>query len=214
MKKIIHTSMIPTGAIIRIQGPDKGYGVVEIVHNLSECLVAGMEEGFALNLIPNEHISMYYWIDEKKGGCVWKCRFLGSIETKPGLVTFSHEDIREWSENRQCILADVHIPLRFFALPVEGEHRIIESDSPVFMQGTVVRLSDREAVINCEPPPGHILVRGHLLLSGNEVAISGKIVPIEKERYSIEFMGLPEKDRRIIRNYVYSRCAKQETAHS
>jgi hypothetical protein len=214
MKKIINTSMIPIGAIIRTQSPDKGYCVVEIVHNLPECLVARTEEGISLNLLSGDEIPMYYWIDEKKGGCVWKGRFLGSIDTKPGLVTFSHENISEWSEKRLCVLADVHIPLRFFALPVEGEHRIIESDNPVFMQGTVVRLSDREAVINCEPPPGHILVRGHLLLSGNEIAISGRIVPVERERYSIEFMGLMEKDRRIIRNYVYQRCYEQETAHS
>ncbi|HEY1406850.1 MAG TPA: hypothetical protein VF857_09590, partial [Spirochaetota bacterium] len=150
-KKRIHTSLLSTGFILRINQPGKGYGTVIIVHILPEFIIVTPEEGFSLTLYQGEEAGFYCWAGESEGSYSWKGRILGLIDSNEQYFVLSHENIADWSPTQNCVNLDDRIPIRFFALHTEGE-RLVEAENPVFMQGTIVRLSDSEAEIICEPP--------------------------------------------------------------
>jgi hypothetical protein len=206
MKKMKSTHDIAEGSLLRIFQPGRGYGVVLVIHSLPEFLIAIPEEGYQPKCREGEQVSLYHWKGEKEGGYSWETRCIGLFTDDRVFLVFAHADKLEWKANRDCVQAEVELPFKFYPLHPNNGKTIVDSEQPKFTHATITRLSDRDAEIVTDEKTDSTLVRGHLELSSGVIDLSGKILPSENGRSVIEFMGLPDKEKKTIRDYVYRHC--------
>lgn len=207
MKKIESTKTLKGGSLLRVYKKGYGYARLDIlvVHDYFLAALACSE--FMKNAREGDLLEAYLW-QEGEASYEFPLKVIGSIREGTPILFFSHTDRITRSDERKCIQARVNLPLKFFTFKAGSEKRV-NSREIEFLFGTIVELSDREALMEYQGSlEMNAFVRGHIALEGGDMEITGKILHkpgISREgHYFIGFTGMSERERNLILEYVFS----------
>ena len=206
MKKLETTRRILTGSIIRLYRKGFGYTAVTVLDNNEYYLSALAEEEFFNYCRENDPVEAYLWV-ENVASYQFTLSIIGKIDPGPRVLFFSHTDKIIRSEQRKCLTATVAIPIQFFTFNSGKNVKGISSKKIVYRSGSIILLSDREAVIRSNDDlSGAKFLKGSITLKDEAIEMVGTIAPINEEKnvYNIIFTGMSDRERNRILEYVFS----------
>lgn len=129
--------------------------------------------------------------------------------TPPGhFIAFIHTADIASADERKCLRAKVSLPFRFFTIAVARNDKSFYTEEIRYLDGTIIMLSDREAVVETgHEIPLAGLIRGHLAFGGDDIDFTARITSAESgtmNRYGMEYTGMNDRERNRILEYVFS----------
>ncbi|NMB65646.1 MAG: hypothetical protein GYA16_12345 [Spirochaetes bacterium] len=201
MKKITRTNDIKTNTPIRVYKKGYGYTLLTLIENNDLFLICKSPEDFFTYIPENETVECYIW-PYPDGSYDFTTTVLGKISSPFPIILLKHTDSVVYNPTRQCLRAKVKIPFTFFTFSINTT-KSFSSEDIQWHQGTILELTDREALLNTEITPEHF-VKGHLHLGTKDIDITGKVTGINSTHYDISFVGLDDTDRIAILDYIFT----------
>lgn len=207
MKKINSTRDIKVDSIVRVYKRGYGYSKVTVI-GVNEYFLSTLADGdLRENAVEGDILESYLWVEN--ASYEFTLEVLGMFGRDLSFLFFKHTDDVAWSRSRKCLKAGVQIPLKFFPLEVGDADRNFHAKEIEFQWGTIVELSDREALLHFN---GDIkkskFLRGHFSVDGIAVDVIGRIVSHEMQDgeayYHIDFSEMSNRERNKILDYVFS----------
>ncbi len=193
--------------MLRVYKKGFGYAVLRVIHINDDFFSARGDEIFITSLKKNDRLEAYLW-SEKLSTYEFELEVLGTIDDDLHVVFFKHTEKLRFCRERKCLIADVNIPLSFFPFDISNSQKSFSSTAVRKTWGTIVRISDREAVILYD---GNIqegqYVKGRLKILDEEIDIVAKVecIPEAGENiYMMKFIGMPEREREKILEFVFT----------
>ncbi len=207
MKKLHSTLDIKMNSILRIYKKGFGYARLIVTDVTEHFFSVSGDDDFVAHVGQGDVVEAYYWV-EHSASYEFTLEVLGKFEKELKLVFFKHTDALTWSEERKCLTAEVSIPFKFFTFSVDESAKVFSSKNVDPHEGAIVSLSDREALVRYDGViEKNTFMRGHILVRGDDLAITGKPVPVPEAGqgvYRIEFSGMSEKERNRILDYIFT----------
>jgi hypothetical protein len=207
MKKINSTRDIKVNSILRVYKRGYGYSKVTVI-GVNDYFLSALADGdLRENAVEGDIFESYLWVEN--ASYEFMLEVLGMFGRDLSFMFFKHTDDIAWSRSRKCLTAGVQIPLKFFPLEVGNSDRSFNSKEIEFLWGTIVELSDREALLQFD---GDIkenkFLKGHFSIDDIAVDIIGRIVSYKmqdgKTYYHIDFSEMSDRERGKILDYVFS----------
>ena len=201
MKKIDSTRKISQGTVVRIYKKGFGYCRTSVLENCEDFIAMKVSHDFINAVRDMDEIEAYIGLDDDHI-FEFKSEIIGKISRDPWIIFISHSDEIITLKEMKCLKAKTNIPVKFFIIDTHGKKNF-HTDKINLMDGTVLELSDREAILstNAEITPG-VFIRGHLA-GGTETEILGKVVSSSGNNlFNISFESAGDKERNIILDYV------------
>lgn len=145
MKVLGTTRNLKEGCVLRVYRKGFGYARLTVVTVNDHFLAALSPEDLFIRVAEKDTLEAYFW---QEGACSFEFTLViaGKAATSGFILIFSHTgDIRK-QEGRSCLRAKVGIPIRYYPLSVNRQEGSFYKEDISFRQGTVVELTDREAV--------------------------------------------------------------------
>lgn len=207
MKKISSTIELNENEVLRVYKRGFGYAVLRIIHIDDDFFSARGDKIFVSALKKKDRLEAYLW-SEKLSAYEFELEVLGTIEDDLHMVFFKHSEKMRFSRERKCLTAEVELPFSFFPFDISNSRKAFSSTAVKKNRGAVVRISDREAVIRYD---GSLVtgnfIKGRLKILDEEIDIVAKIEPMsdgEKNTYKLKFIGMPEREREKILEFVFN----------
>ncbi len=207
MKKISSTKELSENEVLRVYKQGFGYAVLRVVHIDDDFFSARGDKLFVSALKKKDRLEAYLW-SEKLSAYEFELEVLGSIDDDLHMVFFKHAEKMRFSHERKCLTADVDIPFSFFLFDISQSRKAFTSTTVRKKRGSIVRISDREAVIRYD---GGLtegkFIKGRLKILNEEIDIVAKIEPVpgaEENTYMLKFIGMPERERERILEFVFN----------
>lgn len=201
MKKITKTNDIKTNTPIRVYKKGYGYALLTLIENNDLFLICKAPEDFYTYIKENESVECYIW-PYPDGSYDFSTIILGKIAQPFTILLLQHTDAITYNPSRQCLRAKVNLPFTFFTFSINTT-KSFSSEDIKWNEGTIVELTDREAVLQTSIPLEHF-VKGHLSLGTKDIDITGKVTGINSTHYDISFVGLDDTDRITILDYIFT----------
>lgn len=206
MKKISSTKELRENEVLRVYKKGYGYAVLRIIHIGDDFFSARGDALFVSSLKKKDRLETYLWSD-KLSAYEFELEVLGSIDDDLRIIFFKHTDKMRFSRERKCLMADVEIPFTFFFFDVTKAKKAISSTAVKKREGTIVRLSDREAVLRHDSSlPEGSFIKGRFQIFNEEIDIVAKVESssnIEDRQSLLKFIGMPEREREKILEFVF-----------
>jgi len=208
MKKINTTQDIKPNSILRVYKKGYGYSKIKVI-DVNDFFIAALTDNNFIRHVKNgEQLLAYLWIDNI-ASYEFKVKLIGTISIEHKILFFNHTDEFKISRKRKCLSAEVEIPFKFFTLDVENVDKKFSTRGIEFLKGTLIKLSDREAVLQS---PKNLekgtFFKGHLLLNKYMIDVVGKViqkkVSQKKNLYQLDFTGTHDDERNKILDYIFS----------
>ena len=208
MIKINSTRDIKENSVLRIYKRGYGYSKITVFDVNDYFLAALADRDLIENVVEGDICKSYLWV-ENEASYEFTLEVLGMFGRDVSFIFFKHTDDILWSRSRKCLKADVRIPLNFFPLEVGNTGRNFNSKEITILRGTIVELSDREALLQFNGDMKEsTFLKGHFSVDNISVDLIGRIVfsrVQDGERYyQIEFSGMSDRERDRILDYVFS----------
>lgn len=208
MKTFTSTRNLKENAVLRVYRKGYGYAKLTVIDCNNHFFAAISPEDFFRRMENHATIDAYLW-REYIASYEFRLNIVGSFITDAPILCFAHTDTISCSLERKCLMASVSIPFRFYTFAIHGKHKSFYTEEIVFLNGTIVGISDREAVfISPANLPLTCLIKGHAIIDGRDTEITGKISSYasesERRMYTIEYAGMSEKERNRILDYVFT----------
>lgn len=207
MKKISSTKELNENEVLRVYKQGLGYAVLRVIHIDDDFFSARGDKIFVSALKKKDCLEAYLW-SEKLSAYEFELEVLGTIDDDLHVVFFKHAGKMRFSRERKCLAADVDLPFSFFPFDVSNLRKAFSSTTVRKSRGAIVRISDREAVIRYD---GSVqegkYIKGRLKILDEEIDIVAKIECIsesEKNTYLLKFIGMPEREREKILDFVFN----------
>lgn len=213
MKKLKTTRKLKENTLLRVYRKGFGYSKITVIDVHELYIGARADREFMNNVQDGEYIEAYLWV-ENTASFRFTLEVIGRITGNPHILFFSHTDHLIREEKRHCLMADTSIPVRFFLFDTGNTDKKVYTEEVTYHLGTIIRLSDREAVLKSTDTFEEIdFIKGSIKLLGKEIQLLGKITPHEKDdnHYNVEFSGMAESDRNNILDYIFSIYREQPT---
>ena len=205
---ILNTETIKVGNLLRFRTDAYGYGLFSLEENTRRFMLVKAETE-AIPVFRQGDTLDIYLNSEKKGSYTWQSRVLGNIKDDEGeLIALSHCPDAKWSTERVCIRTHAHIPFVFFAFNPSDEGKVFQSCAPDFQKATVLEMTDREAILETDKKIDGSIFRGHLQLGDKSIDVAGKATEESYDRYRLQILGLENRDRKLLLEYIYKNCGK------
>ncbi len=201
MKNISKTNDIKTNTPIRVYKKGFGYALLTLIENNDLFLICKSPDDFFSYIPENETIECYIW-PYPDGSYDFTTTVLGKISSPFPIILLKHTDSIVHNPSRQCLRAKVNIPFTFFTFSINTTKSFSTEDIQ-WHTGTIVELTDREALLQTSMKPEHF-VKGHLLLGSKDIDITGKVTGSNSSNYEISFVGLDDSDRIAILDYIFT----------
>ncbi len=206
MKNLNTTENLKIDTILRVYKKGFGYGLLTVIDINRYFIAALCPEELYDRVSAGETLDAYLWV-EKIASYEFKLRVTGKI-ISPRILAFEHTTEISFSTERKCLKAKVCIPVSFFPLPLNTSEKSFYTEEIVYAKGTIIELGDREAVLEYDDiVQVDFLLKGRLPLNGEDVDFTARIVSCETgrrpQRYSIEYIGMSDKERTKILDYVF-----------
>jgi hypothetical protein len=201
MKRIDSTRKIPLGTVIRLYKKGFGYCRTEILENFDDFIAMKVSIDFINAVNESDKIEAYIAVNAESI-IEFKSEVIGKIPREPRIIFLGHSDKIVVLEEMKCLKAKTDLPVKFFIIDTH-EKKNFHSDNISLLDGTVLELSDREALLStsAEIKPG-VFIRGHIP-DANGVEILGKVVSSAGVNlFNISFESAGEKERNLILDYV------------
>jgi hypothetical protein len=188
----------------------KGFGYSQLtVFDVNEYFLGALApEDFFARVAEGDDLCIYHWKDNT-ASFEFTLRVLGRIRSAETILILSHtKDIQSGNE-RKCLKAALGLAVKYYPITINHKNKSFYTEEIIFHRGRIVELGDREAVLEAdEALPLTCLVNIHLPLNDNDMEVTGRITAYSSEsgeyRYDVEYLGLSEKDRGRILEYVFN----------
>jgi hypothetical protein len=201
MKKIDSTRKIPLGTVVRLYKKGFGYCRAEILENSNYFIALKVASDFINAVTDRDILEAYIGFDDEHI-FEFKSEVIGKIFREPWILFISHsEEITIFNE-RKCLTAKTSLPVNFFIIDTHVKKNF-HSDNIEMLEGTVLELCDRDALLSTEADitPG-VFIKGHLK-GGKGIEILGKVVSaLGNNLFNISFESAGDKERILILEYV------------
>jgi hypothetical protein len=204
MKNIDSTKKIHVDTLLRVYRKGYGYAHMTVVDNTERYFSARTDRDFMDWVEDGDSVECYLWLDNTDS-YEFTLEIIGKID-RYSILFFDHTDSISHTKERKCIQAEVEIPVSFFIFTVSDDDPGISTNEIVFHNGTIVELSDREALLKTDVDlPLDGFVKGHSQLAGQETEVVARVdSKSEPGLYRILFEGMSDQERMMILDYVYS----------
>lgn len=204
MKKIKSTKELRENQIIRVYFKGYGYATLSVVDVNNDFFSARGNREFISRLQKGNRMEAYLW-SEKFSAYEFELEVLGTINDDLCIVFFKHSNEMHFSKERKCLIARVNLSFQFFVFDVAKDEKIVSFNAVEKLSGEIIQLSDREALLFCECDlPLGKYVKGHLNLIRDDIDIIARVTQSsEKNHYHLRFMGLHEREREKILQFVF-----------
>jgi hypothetical protein len=128
------------------------------------------------------------------------------IDKEERFLVISHSSDAAWSQERNCVRSTIPLLFEFFSFPHSQDGKIFESSKTHFHSATIIELTDCEAIIETLEKIDGQIIKGHLTLRKATIDITGKISAAGDGRYHIQMLGMEEKDRKMLLDFIYRNC--------
>jgi hypothetical protein len=222
MKKIDSTRKIAPGSTLRLYKKGYGYSRVKTI-DVHDLYFGGLSDSeFFSRVSDGDLVEAYLWL-ENTASYTMTLKVIGRIRVELDddlhlpILFFSHTDDITASENRRCLEATLSLPVDFFIFsPGADGNKNITTSEIIRNRGTVIRLSDREAVISAAEAPGEqcfmegCFLKGTLHLPDGEIDVIGTLhheephPDITGALFRVRFNNQPLKERNRLLDYIFS----------
>jgi hypothetical protein len=206
MKKLDSTRKIIAGSILRLYKKGFGYSKLAIIENNDVYLAGVVDDDFFHAIREGDIVESYLWV-ENVAAHEFNLELIGRIVSGPRILFFGHTDRITSSRERQCLTAQVDIPIKFFYFDAGDMQKGISSKAITPHTGTIILLTDREATIKSDSDIyENKFLKGHITIRDEEIELLGKVDVINdsKKIINVLFTGMRDKDRMRILDYVFS----------
>lgn len=201
MKKARSTRHLKTNTAIRVYKKGYGYSLLTLIENNELFLICKTAGEFLTGLQDNDSLECYIW-PANDGSYDFSTIVLGTLTLPFPIVLLQHTDSIVYNQSRQCLTAQVSIPITFFTFSIDTSKSFSSKDIQ-WNQGTIIELTDREAVIETPVKLDHF-VKGYLHLDAKDIDITGKVANTNDTTAVITFVGLDDSDRIAILDYIFT----------
>ena len=205
MKKLKDTRHIPEGTILRVYRPGFGYALLQLIDSSAQYLGALSPGEFFHAVSDGDTIECYYWVEHD---AAYECslKVIGRISKGRHILFLEHSKNIRRRKDRHCLSAQVSLPFRYFFFSSARGEKNFSAEEPVFRDGTITSLSDREIIFMGEEKAARgTVLFGHLELPGSRIDLVGKVSSTDEDgTVTIALTGLPEKDRSKLLDYVFT----------
>ena len=205
MKKLESTRKLAAESTLRLYKKGFGYTKVDMLENNDYYMAALASDDFFRSIHEGDVVEAYLWVEDI-ASYEFETTVIGKLVSGRAILFFSHTENIIRSNERKCLTVQVEIPLKFFIFDT-GEDKMLSTEEIVFVAGTVILLTDREAVIKSqsELPIGKFL-KGHMKIGNDIVELMGTIDPINEGNkiYNVLFTGMHDRDRNCLLEYIFN----------
>lgn len=206
MKKLENTKKINTGSILRAYKKGFGYSKLTVLENSDYYLAIVANVDFFNMVQEGDVVEMYLWVEDV-ASYEFKLPLIGRIVSGDRILFFGHTDIITRHKDRKCLTAQVDIPIKFFYFDPQDSDKRITSEDIMSHTGTVILLSDREAVIRSDVNiDRHRFLKGQITINQETIELVGTIDLINNSKriYNLLFTGMQDKHKNKILEYIFS----------
>lgn len=208
MKSIASTRDIRENTIIRAYKKGYGYAKLRAVVVYDHFIITTAPEDLLPRISDGDSLDAYLW-KENVASFEFPLRVIGKVREVPSFLVFAHTDEIRACAERQCLKAEVDIPIRFFLLRIERGEKSFYTEAVVFHEGRIVELGDREMMIRSpEELSLTALIKGHIPVGSGDIEFTGRLVSFSTNggdfTYVVEFQGMNERDRLALLDQVFA----------
>jgi hypothetical protein len=208
MNKIQSTNDIKPKSLLRIYKKGFGYSKIEVIDINDYYLAALSDIELTASTDAGDKFNAYLWTNNETS-YEFDLDVIGKIENNFTIIFFSHTNKISWSKKRKCLKLKTRIPSRFFPIDVHDFHKNFSSHGIKLLKGTVIELSDREALLQYSGKLNEgIFIKGHLLTSNGDIDYLGRIdrqmIRGGKQTYRLDLSEMHADDRNRILDFIIS----------
>lgn len=205
MKKLKDTRQIPEGTILRVYRPGFGYARLHLIDSTDQFLGALAPDDFFKAIDDGDTFECYLWVEQDAS---YECtlKVIGRISRGTHILFLEHTKSIRRSKHRRCLTAAVSLPFRYFFFSSGYSGKNFKSEEPVFHDGTIISLSDREMTFRgTEKTAVDAILFGHLEIPGQRLDLVGRITATSDEGTTqVALTGLQERDRTQLLDYIFT----------
>jgi hypothetical protein len=205
MRKIFSTRQIPKKSLIRLHILGFGYVCVSVYDNNEHYIALLSENVLSEKICIGSSVESYLWLDGDSS-----YEFMLNINAvicgKPAFIFCAHTYEIKHNYSKKCITAEVDIPISFIMFNMGLADKGISAEKIITHEGSIVLIEDREAVLKTDISIiEKCFVKFNIQINNENIEIFGRAEEINPEKYiyNIKYIGMSEKIRNIIRNYIY-----------
>jgi hypothetical protein len=209
MKSIPSTEHLKPDTILRVYKRGFGYAKIRLVDVHDLFLAAEAPGELFAHVQDGDVLEAYLW-KEDVASFEFPLLVKGKISVRLPVVFFAHTAKVMVTRERKCLSAKVAMPVQFYPISVNHEEKRFFSEKITLHNGTIVEISDRDAVLKCsmDLPAGQLL-NGHMPIGPHaDIEFTARVNSGRDEGpdrvYTLEYLGMHEKQRAEILDYVFT----------
>lgn len=208
MKSISSTKNLKENCLLRVYKKGFGYAILTIVDINDYFLAAIAPDDLYSITRDGDTLDTYFW-KEDIASYNFILTVIGRAKGEIPILIFSHTGEIKAVRERKCLSAAVHVPIKFYPLDRSKNNKRFYTEDIVFGEGTILEMSDREAVVECAGEiKSEYLIRFHIPTGKADVEITAKIISHTTvnnvHHYSVEYAGLGDKERNRLLDYIFT----------
>lgn len=207
MKKMKSTRDLKVNDVLRVYRKGFGYATLSVIDVHDQYISAKAGRDFIANVEQGDLLDAYFWADHLSS-YEFKLEVLGHFSIDLQIIFFKHTAKISWSRERKCLQAGVSMPFSFFIFDINRSDRIFSSTSVKMRKGKIVKISDREAVLNYRGALDNgTFVKGHVRLGDEDIDVMGRITCSREgggNTCLLTYAGMDEREREKILDYIYT----------
>ena len=205
LKKVETTENLKKDMMLRVYKKGYGYAKMQVYTIDSLFLATQVQADFFDDIFIGDKLNCYVWVDNVAS---YKFDLVVSakMESEKHLLFFRHCHRLDETKGKECLVADVSIPISFYFLNRGNLQQRVSSEVVIEHNAKIIKLSDREAILMTdEDVVENELVKGHFEYKGERMELTGRInsTGVKNDEYRVEFVGMSDKDRCTLLDYVF-----------
>jgi hypothetical protein len=208
MKSIPRTEHLKPETVLRVYKRGFGYAKIRLVDVHDLFLAAEVPAELHAHVQEGDMLEAYLW-KEDVASFEFPLLVKGKITVRLPIVFFAHTANVTATRERKCLSAKVSMPVQFYPISVNHDEKRFHSEKITLYDGTIVEISDRDAVLRCamDLPAGQLL-NGHMPIGPHgTLEFTARVASRRDEGpdriYALEYLGMHEKQRAEILDYVF-----------
>jgi len=208
MKSFTSTKKLKIKNKLRVYKKGYGYAKLSVIDVNDYFFGALSPEDFYEHVSVDDSLDAYLW-REGIASHEFRLVLIGKIISSSPILLFSHTADIQSSRERKCLRAIVDIPFKFYQLGTAKSDKSFYMENVIFLKGRILELGDRDAVLQTDESFSSTrLIRGHMLIDGGDIEITGEIISCTLDRdiynYTVEYIGMSEADQAKILDYIFA----------
>ncbi len=209
MKSIPSTEHLKPETMLRVYKRGFGYAKIRLVDVHDLFLAAEAPGDLFAHVQEGDMLEAYLW-KEDVASFEFPLQVKGKIQVRLPIVFFAHTAKVTATRERKCLSAKVAMAVKFYPISLNHEDKRFYSEKITMHDGTIVEISDRDAVLKCslDLPAGRLL-NGHMPIGPHAnmeftARVNARRDEGDERVYTIEYLGMHEKQRAEILDYVFT----------